>query len=392
MNRKKIYFPGLNSIRFFAASAVILHHVEQYKSWFGLPNIWGNSLLIDRLGHNAVSIFFVLSGFLITYLLLVEMQQTQTVAFKKFYLRRILRIWPLYFFIVFLATCLLPYIIGFEVNEHAFDRMGLKLPLYLGILPNVMRLMDASHQIPGLNQAWSIGVEEQFYLIWPWFIWLCRKHLLKALIIFIFFKLTITFCLSGLLLTDGLNEQTVFILKMGKQFWDLLLIEQMAVGAIGAYVLFNRHSILSFVMHPATGILSFIMTIALLFNPLHFPGFPVLEAMVYVLFIINLSCNTSYFLKMENAFYNYMGNVSYGIYMYHTVCISLAISLLMHLNISDNLLFNLLVYPLSIGLTFGVSITSYNYFEKPFLKLKTKMAIVKSGQKAIKPSPEKVKV
>jgi peptidoglycan/LPS O-acetylase OafA/YrhL len=102
-----IYFPGLNSLRFLAASAVVFHHVEQYKSWKGLPNIWGTDgvlgAFIDALGHKAVSLFFVLSGFLITYLLLAEVAKTGTVSLRKFYIRRILRIWPLYYIIVLSA-------------------------------------------------------------------------------------------------------------------------------------------------------------------------------------------------------------------------------------------------------------------------------------------------
>lgn len=68
---KKVYFPNLNGLRFVAAFMVIIHHVEQFKNLFGLENIFHKSPFISIVGKLGVILFFVLSGFLITYLLLV---------------------------------------------------------------------------------------------------------------------------------------------------------------------------------------------------------------------------------------------------------------------------------------------------------------------------------
>ena len=100
-NSNKIYFPNLNGIRFIAAFAVILHHLEQFKYLLGYKNNWENPI-IHQIGPLGVILFFVLSGFLITYLLLVEEKQTKTISIKSFYMRRILRIWPLYYLIILL--------------------------------------------------------------------------------------------------------------------------------------------------------------------------------------------------------------------------------------------------------------------------------------------------
>ena len=83
-------------MRFFAALAVVITHVELLKGQYGKPNLWQSNKLIFELGALGVVFFFVLSGFLITYLLLEEKTTTNTINIKKFYLRRILRIWPLY--------------------------------------------------------------------------------------------------------------------------------------------------------------------------------------------------------------------------------------------------------------------------------------------------------
>lgn len=104
-----VYFPNLDGIRFIAAFMVIVHHIEQLRCYFGLQNNW-DSEIIKSLGMLGVILFLVLSGFLISYLLFKEQDATCDIGIKKFYLRRILRIWPLYFFVIGLALFVLPYI------------------------------------------------------------------------------------------------------------------------------------------------------------------------------------------------------------------------------------------------------------------------------------------
>src|SRR5690606_13477827 len=92
------YFNGLNALRFFAAYLVVLHHAEQIRMKYGLFHL--KELSLFNNGSVAVTFFFALSGFLISYLLLRESESTGTVAVRKFYMRRILRIWPLYYLLV----------------------------------------------------------------------------------------------------------------------------------------------------------------------------------------------------------------------------------------------------------------------------------------------------
>ncbi len=134
MENNKVYFPGLNGLRFYAAFAVVITHIELIKSFQGYPTFWvensGNNLtlrsiiqkFVFELGSLGVYFFFVLSGFLITYLLLVEKAKTKTVAVKKFYVRRILRIWPLYYLIVILGFFVIPY---FTTGSIAFATKNL---------------------------------------------------------------------------------------------------------------------------------------------------------------------------------------------------------------------------------------------------------------------------
>ena len=108
MTMSKIYFPGLNGIRFIAATMVIIAHIEGFKNKMGYWNINDNNV-INQLGNQGVKIFFVLSGFLITYLLLKEKARFKSIDVRKFYIRRILRIWPLYFLVLLGGFFIIPF-------------------------------------------------------------------------------------------------------------------------------------------------------------------------------------------------------------------------------------------------------------------------------------------
>ena len=152
MTTSKTFFPGLNALRFCAAMAVLLTHVEFVKKvmlhgdgyWLKIEERIQQSAISSILrdgpqapipwlspfvsfgGYVGVIFFFVLSGFLITYLLLEEKRVSATVAVKKFYMRRILRIWPLYYFLVVLGFVVLPHIDVFRVisQEDTFYQIG----------------------------------------------------------------------------------------------------------------------------------------------------------------------------------------------------------------------------------------------------------------------------
>src|SRR6267378_8187081 len=95
--KASVYFPGLHGLRFFAAMMVVFSHIELMKDYHGYPNLYASNLAVYESGRLGVTLFFVLSGFLISYLLLKEKEVSGSIAIRKFYGRRILRIWPLYF-------------------------------------------------------------------------------------------------------------------------------------------------------------------------------------------------------------------------------------------------------------------------------------------------------
>jgi peptidoglycan/LPS O-acetylase OafA/YrhL len=383
MESRKIYFPGLNGLRFWAAFFVILHHVEQFKLWQHLPNLF-KSNFFESIGHQGVALFFVLSGFLITFLLLAEYEKTHHIAVKNFYIRRILRIWPLYYLIMIIGFFVLPHFINIGPVSQLHEHFTLKILLFLFMLPNVLRVMEAP--IVGANQSWSVGIEEQFYILWPLLIRTFRKNLLKFLIIFIALKFSVTVIMAVSL--DHIlspDYRYMMYLRTIQRFWDLFQIEQMSFGAIGAYVLFyKKEKILNALYHPASQIIMAVGIIIILTVRYKFIGQTLVDALLFTILIINISTNKKFIIKLENSGYSYLGNISYGIYMYHTICISIVLTLLQkfRLDLGNQILFNGLLYSFSVILTIALAALSYKYFESFFLKLKEKFMIVVSSTKS----------
>lgn len=176
-------FKGLNALRFFAAFFVLIHHGEVIRGKNGLEDFgW---LGFFNNGGNGVTFFFVLSGFLITYLLLKEVVKTGRVYIKKFYLKRILRIWPLYFLLVFIGTIGLPFAFNILQIEYQMPyTIGQTWYYFLFFLPGLVTYFYGHHF---LEPLWSIGVEEVFYLFWaPLMEWF-KRHVFVLLISVILF-------------------------------------------------------------------------------------------------------------------------------------------------------------------------------------------------------------
>lgn len=100
------YFKGLDILRAITPLAIIWGHIEILKNEAGIPNLINSNFPFFPQGHIRVMLFFVLSGFIITYLLIKEKNNRGRICVKSFYIKRLLRIIPLYFLIMILSYCL----------------------------------------------------------------------------------------------------------------------------------------------------------------------------------------------------------------------------------------------------------------------------------------------
>ncbi|MFZ4798840.1 MAG: acyltransferase family protein [Bacteroidia bacterium] len=161
----ELYLPGLNGLRTVAAVSVLFCHI--------IFTDFGVNFFFDwPIAHYGVTLFFVISGFLITFLLLKEKERTQDISINKFYYRRILRIWPIYF--LYIAVSILIYYFWDKLDQIFIGQFW----FYLLLAGNFKELISNSAIAP-FGHLWSIGVEEQFYLFWPWSVKFTKNKLLK---------------------------------------------------------------------------------------------------------------------------------------------------------------------------------------------------------------------
>jgi peptidoglycan/LPS O-acetylase OafA/YrhL len=367
---KKLHFPGLNGLRFIAALLVIIDHTELFKSYLGMPTLWANSYSA-YLGAFGVSIFFVLSGFLITYLLLEE-QKVGPIQIKHFYLRRILRIWPLYYLLVLLGFFVAPHIDFLQVSHYSTE-MGQSLErllLFTGLAANVAFVYFPT--VAFANILWSVAVEEQFYLFWPHVITL-KRNLFWIMLLLLVGYLALKFYSGNL-------DRQLELLVIRTRF------SAMIIGGIGAYLVFTKHALIRYVYARMTQVFLFLLFGLLLFERVDFKSFALFQdeflALVVCGLILNIATNRNSILKLEHPVLNYFGKISYGLYVYHLFAVVIVLKLLPAvLPIPDWTPW--ISYPVSLGLilllTTGISHLSYRYFESYFLRKKVKFSTVVSG-------------
>lgn len=362
----KVHFPNLNAIRFLAALLVIVHHIEQYKEMFGLSNIFHNHS-IQLMSKIGVTLFFVLSGFLITYLLLTEQKETGQIYIKSFYMRRILRIWPLYYLIIILAFFILPSFDFMHLPGHDGSHWWIKLVFFVFLMPNVIHALGAG--LAYGTQTWSVGAEEQFYLIWPWLLKLLKNKLtlvLGVILIYLLFKFIFAY---------GYNFHPVIAYL--HRIWYLFPIDNMAFGALFAVIYFNQYQkAIHFFYHPFLQISIWVAVILFIYSGISLGFFHhQIYAFLFGVLLFNLATNPNTVVQFKSKILDYLGKISYGIYMYHSIFIVLSLKFLQAYHLYNNLL----LYVFSFALTILVSWLSYEYFEKFFIKMKMKYTSIVSG-------------
>ena len=383
MESGKIHFKGLNSLRFLAALFVVVGHIPLNQASVGLPHPSYGALFFR--GATAVSFFFALSGFLITYLLLEERRRTGGIDVRNFYLRRVCRIWPLYFAVVFFGlffyNVLLP-----TANVHYEVKYGvpLALALYTFFLPN---LMNSLYTVGGiLNPLWSIGVEEQFYLAWAPAMKRVRERI-PLLCATVFAASVILYCLSYF---------DAFGVHEWKNFVGQLKFHFMAAGGLCACWL-HRHKerFLNLPVFSSRGLQLLLFALLAdyyLFNLARWrgPAEELVQIVLYSWLIVNVAANPRNIIPVENRIFDYLGTISYGIYMLHMIAVyttSVFFRKLPGWN-SHLWLYCAAYYSLALGLTVLLAHLSYRHFESPFLRFKDRRFSLPAVPHPVVPSNE----
>jgi len=367
--KKTIYFENLDGLRFICFLLVFFFHSFHTEYNFIKSNYIYEFItdFIFENGNLGVNIFFVLSGFLITFLLILEKRNSGHINIKKFWIRRIFRIWPLFFFCIFFGFIVFPEVKSFfgeSPNETA------NLIYYLSFINNFDIIKNGLPDSSVLGVLWSIAIEEQFYLIWPIILsfFSIKRYWIPFLIIIV---INIIF--------RSFNHDYINL-----EFHTISCIGDMTVGAIGAWLVsnFSRFKffitnlsktkiyflyIMFFVFYLFRKEISSISLIILIIERL-------LIACLIILIILeqNYSKNSFYKFSSFKTISN-LGKITYGLYCLHFIGILIVITITDKLNINNNL-WEVLILETCLALIISIFISkiSYNYFEKPFLKIKAK--------------------
>jgi len=347
---------------------VFLHHAFPHQPEFwtklGVPSILAAALAgIGATGAFGVSLFFVLSAYLITELLLREKEVVGSLDVKSFYIRRILRIWPLYFFFLALAAALQWFVPG----QHIGWRAGLMFSALAGNWYIVFLGFPSSVIFP----LWSVSIEEQFYLTWPLIVRRVSQTTIAAIAV-------------GLL---GVATAVRFYLgahhRFESEIWcnTLVQLDPIAAGILIAVLLRGAVPQLSRLARAAM-ILAGVACLATAANyfgikndPLTITrivlGYPTvaLGGVLLLLAVLRESASPAKPLV-------YLGRISYGLYVFHVL----------GLTISDYIVpdqtASLARYSLRVLVAFALTVTmaaiSYRWLETPFLKLKQRFTYVLS--------------
>jgi peptidoglycan/LPS O-acetylase OafA/YrhL len=341
--------PNLYFLRFFLATLVVLYHLPLTSKNLGLP--YFDDFAILKKGGIAVYYFFSLSGFLIIRNLYLEYKKNYTIDLKKFFKRRISRLWPVYYLVILIGIILYDVIIPLLGVDYKTNYSLTELLLYyVCFLPNVFNLY---HKVGGiLNITWSIGIEEQFYLIFPLYFLLFKKNIKLALVLLLVLLIALLFF------------YTEFYIYQNYYFY-FILAGIFAILAEEGKLNFLKSKILRLIV--LTFFLVSFFSDVLVFDDLRFTHLA--NLIISNLLIVSLAYYP--IVLFDKLRLNYFGEISYGLYMYHMIVITIYLYTIKKTkleNYINPIIFVIINNIVVLIFTLFVSHLSYRYFETLFKK------------------------
>ncbi len=369
--------PILDGFRGLAILLVIIYHTTGYFPDSGvLGNFMSSAIL---LGWSGVDMFFVLSGFLITSILLKAKNKTH--YFKNFYMRRVLRIFPLYYLFLLFALTIPTFILVGDYNHqlHYEPLTPFRTLIFLLHFSNYLYALDG-FQNYWLLHVWSLAVEEQFYMVWPLLVFYMSRKNLNILCLFLILAAFLfrwqlsafpienqikifqfTHCrMDGLLMgcLVALNCTNKSLVQFGRKYGFL------SAGMLLILILGINYNVTTSSISNGTinGFRQFSLPVVQLFY------FPLLSLFYTVLMIaVYLNQNNLLSRLINKEIFQYFGRLSYGIYIYHMLLLWIFLNYYPSVDsYVKQFLFWILFLPLNVTLAH----ISMKFYERPFLNLK----------------------
>jgi peptidoglycan/LPS O-acetylase OafA/YrhL len=339
-HKSSLYFPSLHGLRAISILIVIMHHTSRVGKMPVIP------FLTD--GQFAVNIFFVISGFLITSLLLDEERRTGAISIKDFFMRRTLRIFPAYY-----AMLLVYFILTLFGIIQISGSSWLTALTYTKYLNYKLDWVTA--------HGWSLSIEEQFYLMWPWIFRLGKRARLSFVLFFIIL-IPIFRMIYSMFFYDRvswINDLTIFYRVDAITTGCLFALYQKEIVAIFQrfWVVILTVCLLGFIFarwFPDIRHTAFIKT-----SICGTEGTITNFCIAAMLFYSSFGPQGLWFKFLNLKVMKQIGNWSYSGYLWQQFFL-------------NDTHFNLTYFPLNLVMLFGAVLISYYLIEKPFLRLKVK--------------------
>lgn len=337
------YIKGYDTLRAYSIILVVVSHLLPAGYSFYETRLW-----IVVSGTTGVQIFFTLSGFLITTILLREIKEKSKINFKNFFARRFIR--------------LLPPLILFYLIIAVFMARGDITSTLVGYLFSVFYAYNFVHHdyyTVELGHTWSLAVEEQFYLTWPFIVSFFKKTK-QLLVVGVGI---IIMCLIGYYIFPTIEVTKHYHTDR----WFFPAVAPIIIGSL--FAVLNKRYAENWKSNLQSNYWLLIIGVGLFLYPLYSPAIllvtaPIFQAVGVAIGLIWLLYNQSSKLTaiIDNPLLRYIGKISYGIYVYQ--------GFFLRTGPGGDLAVQ--QYPLNIILVVAIAILSYELYEKPLLRLKKK--------------------
>ncbi len=400
------FIPGLNGIRALSALLVISTH-------------WPGNMLSLKFGWIGVNIFFVLSGFLITRILLVEKQKPFGGYLRTFYYKRSLRIFPVYYLflagitvLLLLVSGLVPRLATDEIWKGGLRAVQHDLPFLATYTYNLklnlryfLDYPDSSNQFFG--HLWSLAVEEQFYLVFPFVVYFASPRSLKGMLIGLLVLCPLIRLWAAV---DGVQRVTDHY-WLGETLYTNPLCQADALAAGAALAVFRFRVSRPYRFFFGVFTLWLAVGMAVFFSlrqagyflvegksfGYNFPGFwfdqptpwwwiniraayqySLVNLLAVALVLPAIVKKPLFPALFTHPWAEYLGKISYGIYLFHNPMIALMEVLLGYFGAGSLLVHpvqQVVLFAVYLAAVLGLAHLSYRYFEQRFLSFKVRLAL-----------------
>jgi len=380
---QKNWIPAIDGCRAIAALAVVVDHYQPWRddlSDVALFRVWHAACGLFGFGALGVIFFFALSSFLLTSLSLREIAETGQFSIRKFYTRRMLRIWPLYYTILAVY-----FVLGLFITKQ-FNGVGNQwaaefwiYPLFLQNWFNVTRW--------DMGILWTLGVEEQFYILFPWVLSLLLLLRSRSATTLVLIVVVIAASIFRIAVGSG-AIQPIFWYKAlpihGIYFSTFSYLDVFVAGAIAGWFYVNRLS-LAVLQLPGIGMLIVATILTVGSSPTWGIAKENLlgDANIYLVYytllgasfaagILWLCANPQSTLVrfLSSRTMRRLGQVSFGIYMWHIIAKVIVLTICEKIQMSAPTYFAVST-ACYFGLTIGLALLSYRFVERPWIARKS---------------------